>query len=184
MAKQRTKLKDFFEGKRRRVRLQDFRVLKDEKDILRIKLSVKMPLSNQPADGMNDCFSDPYFLMAKEKGSLNYSKVNVAVDNATFHVFSTDSQQRPSVRAATSNLQTFRLTAEGVDEKREVSLEFNAELPVTDAEDDPLMNWAIKHLHADFFVEAVPSQMELETEPVDPKPNKKKKPEQANLLVN
>jgi hypothetical protein len=190
MAKQRTKLKDFFEGKRRRCRLQNFQVLKDRKDILRAKLLVSMYLSNQPADGMNDKFAEPYLLMAGEKSTLNLARVAVGVDNATFHVFATDVSTRPSVKANAADLQNFRLIGEGVDEKRTVTLVFDAQLPVTDAEDDPLVNWLMKHLHGDFFVESVPSQMTIEedkvngSDPADPKPNRKKKPEQANLLVN
>ena len=188
MAKQRTKLKDFFEGKRRRCRLQNFQVLKDRKDILRAKLLVSMYLSNQPADGMNDKFAEPYLLMAGEKSTLNLARVAVGVDNATFHIFATDTSSRAAIKASAADLQNFRLIGEGSDEKRSVTLEFDAQLPVTDAEDDPLVNWLMKHLHGDFYVESIPSQMELAEEagsdPKDPKPNKKKKAEQINLTVN
>lgn len=182
MAKQRTKLKDFFEGKRRRARLQDFRVLKDRKDILRMRLSVEMPLSNEPADGMNEKFSEPFFLMEKEKSSLDYSRVNVGVDNAAFNIFVTDTSSRAAIKSI-ADLQNFHLSATGVDDSREVFLEFDAELPVSDAEDDPLTSWAMKHLHGDFFVEAIPAQMEIESDPKDPTPNKKKKADKQGSLA-
>jgi hypothetical protein len=175
MAKQRTKLKDFFEGKRRRCRLQDFRVLKDRKDILRMRLSIQMPLSNEPATGMNEKFSEPYLLMAKQDSDFNSSKVNVGVANASFHIFSTDTVSRAAVKSGSADLQSFHLVGIGTGESREVFLQFDAELPVTDAEDDALTNWAMKHLHADFFVEAVPAQMEIASDPQDPPPNGKKK---------
>lgn len=185
MAKQRTKLKDFFEGKRRRCRLQDFHILKDRKDILRAKLSVSMYLSNEPATGMNDVFVDPFMLMSKDKSELNLSRVNVGVDNAKFEIFSTDASSRTSAKApAGADLQNFRLIGEGLGEDREVSLEFDAQLPVTDAEDDPMVRWIMKHLHGDFFVEVVPAQMELkDADPADPPPNRKKTPTQAKLSV-
>lgn len=183
MAKQREKLKDFFEGRRRRGRLQDFRVLKDRKDILRMRLTIQMPLSNEPVQGINEKFSEPYVLMAKESSSLDFSRVNVAVDKAAVEIFATSTAQRAVVKAGSSNLQNFHLVATGSGASRTVSLEFDAELPVSDADDDPLTNWAMKHLHADFFIEAVPAQLEIGTDPADPKPNKKKKPEQAGLAI-
>jgi hypothetical protein len=47
MAKQKTKLKEFFEGRRRQCELQVINVLKNKAGERRIKMSVIMPLSGQ-----------------------------------------------------------------------------------------------------------------------------------------
>jgi len=90
MAKQKTKLKEFFEGRRRQCELQVINVLKNKAGERRIKMSVIMPLSGQPVTGMPDIFTEPYMLMQKEKSTLNFSKIDVAVNEAAFNIFSTD----------------------------------------------------------------------------------------------
>ena len=58
MAKQLARLKDFFEGKRRRCTLDDYHQLKSQGNENRMKLMISMPLSNQPVDGIPDEFRD------------------------------------------------------------------------------------------------------------------------------
>ena len=180
MAKKNARLKDFFEGKRRQCSLQDYRPLKTKAGERRLKLSVEMPLSNMPVDGMPDDFTEEYALMEREKSKVNLSKVAVELEGALYSIFSTDTIGRPSVTINGATLNSFRLIGDGVEDQRTVSLEFTVYLPWT----DDLRDWCGIHLHEDFFAEVVPSQMELvEEEPVE-KPIKakgKKKDKQASF---
>lgn len=187
MAKRLTRLNDFFDGKRRGCRLVDLHPLKDRVDMMRLKLDVSMPLSNMQANGINPCFADPYYLMAKTKSQSNHNKVAVEVHGAHFKIFLTPDAEQEALVGSPAMMRNFRLIAEGSDDKRTVDLHFDLYVPVTDADDDGMKNWSFKHLHKEFWLEAVPSQMKIEDDkpdPKDPKPNKKKNPKQASLLVN
>jgi len=157
MAKQLSKLKGFFDGKRRVCRLQDYRPLKTKGDERRVKLIVSMPLSNLPVDGMPQDLMDTYFLMNKEKNRTNFSKVAVILEGALFSIFATDVVDEPEVKIGSATLQDFKLVASGVDEKRTVSLDFVAYVPWS----PKLRNWKDDNFHLDFFVEVVPQQMDL-----------------------
>lgn len=175
MAKQETKLKHFFEGKRRECELRDFHVLKDRQDVKRIKLSIVMPLSNRPATGMPEDFAEQFFLMDKEMCSTNASKIAVSMDGATAEIFSTDTVKGAAITSIGAVLQDFKMVGVGLKEKRTVSLEFT----MTAMHTVKLLDWADKHLHATFYIEALPSQMEL---PTEEEPSKKpKKGKQTNF---
>lgn len=177
MAKQRTKLKSFFDGKRRRCRLDNFLVLKDRQDVLRMKLSVSMPLSNEPAAGMEDEFTGPYLLMVTDKSTLNSSKPSVAVEGAHVSIFATDAGKSPTVVTSGAQLQNFHLVGDGIEDKRTVALEFVAYLPLV----APLKEWCFPALHKDFYLEVVPSQLEI-VAPEKPPRQVKAKPQQGALI--
>lgn len=157
MAKQLARLNHFFEGKRRKCNLRSYHALKSKAGEHRFKLDVVMPLSHMPVDGMPAEFIEQYALMEKEKSALNMSRVAVTLDGALFSIFTTDTVRNSVVKINAATLQDFRLTASGVEQNRNVSLEFIVYLPATIA----LRDWVFDHLHGDFFSEAVPSQMEL-----------------------
>jgi hypothetical protein len=177
MAKQKTKLGDFFEGKRRQCRLADYHTLKDEKDHLRLKLMVEMPLTGQPQHGIHDQFAEPFLIMVKKNSACNQSKVNALIDSAEVGIFTTGDIKNAVTRTNGASLQDFQLVAKGHEEKRSVALHFTTYIPFT----EPLKQWVLDLLHKDFFMEVVPAQMKLE-DPKDPPVNKKKKPEQVGLL--
>jgi len=171
MAKQKTKLKEFFEGRRRQCELQVINVLKNKAGERRIKMSVIMPLSGQPVTGMPDIFTEPYMLMQKEKSTLNFSKIDVAVNEAAFNIFSTDTIKSAAVSTNGTLLQGFRMIGEGSDDKRTVSLEFIVYTGYTMA----LRDWGCDHIHSEFWAEVAPSQMELAEEAPAPAKKGKKK---------
>jgi hypothetical protein len=177
MAKLLSKLKGFFDGKRRVCRLDDYRLLKTKGDERRVKLMVSMPLSHQPADGMPDDFLEPFLLMEKEKSKTNFSKIGVILEGALFTIYSTDVSPTPDVKGTSATLQDFKLIASGVDEKRTVALEFVAYMPWSVS----LRNWKDENCHSDFFVEVIPQQMELPVEEKAEKPVKAKKSKQTEF---
>ena len=170
MAKQLARLKDFFEGKRRRCTLDDYHQLKSQGNENRMKLMISMPLSDQPADGLPDEFAEEYALMGKHKSAANFKKIAVEVKAATFTIFSTDTIKSHAVRAGSCTLNSFRLIGVGVEEKRTVSLDFVVYIPWSDS----LHKWCSDTLHGDFFCETIPTQMEL-VEDNQEKPAKGKK---------
>jgi hypothetical protein len=178
MAKKNQKrLKDFFEGRRRQCELQDFHVLKNTAGEKRMKLSIRMPLSQMPMEGIPDAFVDQYILMEREKSALNFAKIFVILDGASFTIFSTDVSSASVLNVNAATLQDFRLIGEGSEEKRRVFLEFIAYLPAT----VKLKDWSFDHLHSDFFCEVVPAQTELNLE--EQPPAKKGKKKQQELVI-
>jgi hypothetical protein len=170
MAKNETRIKDFFEGKRRRCSLDNFQVNRAKNDQYTVRLAVVMPLTNVELDGINNVFAEPFAIMNGQKSPHDFHKVNVAVDSAQFSIFTTDTQKRASIVSSAAALQDFKLIGAGAEDKRTVTLEFFAFVPGT----EPLRDWIWTHLHKDFFVEVVPAQMELE-EQEEEKPAKGKK---------
>lgn len=173
MAKASTKLQSFFDGNRRECTLRDFHVLKDRAGVKRIKLSVNMLLTDQPTHDIPEPFAEHYLLLCKEKSPIATSKIAVVMDGATVEIFSTDTVKRATAKITGGTLQDFKLVAEGINEGRTVALEFIAYLPAT----ADLKDWSWEHLHADFFMEAAPSQMELPVEGPAKKPKKNKQTE-------
>ena len=180
MAKDNARLKDFFEGKRRECNLQDYRPLKTKAGERRMKLVVSMPLSNRPLYGIPGEFAEDHALMERKNSKVKMSKVAVELEGALYSIFSTDTISNATVSLNGATLNSFKLVAEGVGDKRTVSLDFMVYLPWT----DPLREWCGDHLHADFFCETIPYQMELvEAEPVEKpvKDKKKKKDKQTEF---
>lgn len=90
MAKQLARLKDFFEGNRRRCTLEDYHQLRSAEDEDRMKLMVAMPLSNTPISGLSDDFAEEYALMEKQNSTANFKKIFVQMKGAKFSIFTTD----------------------------------------------------------------------------------------------
>jgi hypothetical protein len=170
MAKQLARLKDFFEGKRRRTTLDDYHQLKSTGNENRMKLMISMPLSNQPVDGLPDEFTEEYALMEREDSAANFKKIAVEVKAAKFSIFTTDTIRGHVVRTDGCTLNNFRLIGTGIEEKRKVSLDFTVYIPWSET----LHKWCSDTLHGDFFCETVPSQMELQEDEPEEKPKAKK----------
>jgi hypothetical protein len=171
MAKQLARLKDFFEGKRRRCTLDDYHQLKSQGNENRMKLMISMPLSNQPIDGLPDEFTEEFALMEREKSAANFKKIAVEVKAAKFTIFTTGTIKSHVVRTDGCTLNSFRLIGDGVEDKRKVSLDFVCYMPFSET----LHKWCSDTLHGDFFSETVPSQMELKEEEQEDTAKPKKK---------
>lgn len=175
MAKQLARLKDFFEGKRRRCTLEDYHQLKTAGGEDRMKLLVSMPLSNQPVDGIPGQFAEPFGMMAKQDSSANFLKFGVEIKAARFAIFSTDTIKNSALKSDSATLNSFRLIGDGTEEKRKVSLDFAVYIPWN----PNVRDWCGDHLRGDFFCETVPAQQEMFE---DDKPVKKQKASQPQLV--
>jgi hypothetical protein len=160
MGKQQTQLTQFFDGKRRECELRDFHVLKNPAGERRVQLSMHMPLSGQPMDGIPEEFVEQFILMEKETSALNLAKHEGVVEGATLSVFATDTIKSPILTSNGVMLQGFRLVGEGVKDKRAVHLEFMVYVPYSIA----LRDWGCDTLHSTFWIEVEASQMEIVTE--------------------
>jgi hypothetical protein len=176
MAKQLARLKDFFEGKRRRCTLDDYHQLKSSGNENRMKLMISMPLSNEPVSGLPDEFTEEYALMEKENSAANFKKIAVEVKSAKFTIFTTDTIKSNVVRTDGCTMNSFRLIGQGAEDKRKVSLDFVVYIPWS----DNLHKWCAENLHGAFFCETIPSQMTIEEQERPPKG--KKTPQQTELV--
>jgi hypothetical protein len=171
MGKSLARLKHLFEGKRRQCTLADWRPLKDKANVRRIKMTVVSSLSNQPFEGMPEDFEEEVSVMLKQKSTANFKKISVEMEGAQFTVFPTDTASSAWWKSHAVTLTSFKLLGAGVEDRRTVDLEFTAYVPWTDV----LRDWVGDHLHNDFFLEVIPSQMEIPAETPAEKPAKKKK---------
>ena len=152
------RLKHFFEGKRRLSTLDDYHQLKGRSGENRMKLFVSIPLSNGSLDGIPVEIAEEHALMERINSAVTFKKIAVEMKSATFSIFPTDAHKRPIISLPGTTVNGFRLVAQGSDDKRKVNLCVVAYLPWT----DELHKWCAEHLHADWFVEIIASQMELE----------------------
>jgi hypothetical protein len=171
MGKSNARLKHLFEGKRRQCTLADWRPLKDKANVRRMKLDIVSSLSNQPFESMPEEFEEEVAVMMKQKSIANFKKISVEMEGTLFTVFSTDIEKFPWWKSHAVTLNGFKLLGAGIDDRRSVDLQFNAYVPWS----DDLRDWAGDHLHNDFFLEVVPSQMEIIAETPAEKPVKEKK---------
>lgn len=182
MGKTSTRLKDFFEGKRRKCRLQEAALLVSSEDDRRIKFSIIMPLSNEPYEGTPDVVSEQFAIMAKEKSTVNFAKIDIDFDEANVKIFTTDTVKRAFHSSIGASLQNFRTSASGVDEKRTVDLLFDLRIPGS----EEIWTWIYRHKHAEFYLETVPQQRSLDDEEEEDKPEAPskgaKKPRQQTLM--
>lgn len=163
-------LKEFFEGRRRKLYLRQYTHLKTRAGEERIKLDLTMPLLNESAQGIPIPISDAFMPMAKDESAIKRSNLNIEFKGMTIEFFSDDTSRTPwtgkdGIASATSaTLCRFALISEGVGEKRTLDLQFVCYLPANVA----LLEWARPHLHGSFFGEATYSQSEMEFTPEEP----------------
>jgi hypothetical protein len=167
MAASTTVLKEFFEGRRRKMFLLRYTHLKTRAGEERIKLELKMPMLNEELQGIPETISEAFETMAKDKSAISRSALNIEYKGMTIEFFSADNSPEPftgkegMASATSAMLCKFALVAAGEGEKRELDLQFTAYVPANVA----MLDWARLHLHNAFFTEAEYSQSEMEFTP-------------------
>jgi hypothetical protein len=154
-----TKVKQFFDGRRREARLLLYTHLKTKAEENRFKLSLSIPLLNQSVVSMPKAVSDVFSVMAKDDSDLSRAKLAVFLEGMTLELFATDTQKgAPSLSITGCTFKSLQLVAAGVAEKRTIDLEMMAYVPASLA----LHDWVYPQLHGTFFLEAVYSQSEMD----------------------
>lgn len=179
MATKRNKQTNFFPNNRREITLQDYRTLMSRGEEKRMKLFVRMPLTNKPAVGIPKWVSAPYLEMAKEDsltGRCNLT--DVFLEGMTLTVYSTDKIKRATLTATGCMLIGFHLDAQGESEKREVFLCFTVYCPAN----IQLRDWAWDHLHKTFFADFEYSQTEMDFDGADAEDSEGEEEEDEELL--
>ena len=153
-----TKLLNLFEGHRRKASLNAWTHLRTKAGESRIKLDLKLPLLNESVVGMNGAISEAFSVMAKDDSKIARTSLNVEMEGFTLELFSTDEVKSPAVSSTGVKLLKLALVAAGEGEKRSIHLSMTAYVPAS----MQLRDWAWEHLHADFHLEAVYSQSEMD----------------------
>jgi hypothetical protein len=153
-----TKLLNLFEGHRRKASLNAWTHLRTKAGESRIKLDLKLALLNEPVLGMNGAISEAFTMMAKDDSKIARTSLNVELEGMTLELFSTDGVKSPAVSSTGVKLLKLALVAAGEGEKRTIDLNMTAYVPAS----MQLRDWAWDHLHADFHLEAVYSQSEMD----------------------
>jgi hypothetical protein len=159
MASKKSKQTNFFGGNRRELTLQEYRTLMSRGEEKRMKLFVRMPLTNKPAVGIPKWVSSPYLEMAKEDSLTGRVNIpDVFHEGMTLQIYSTDKVKRKTLTATGCMLIGFHLDAQGDGESREVFLCFTVYCPAN----IQLRDWAWDHLHKTFFADFEYSQTEMD----------------------
>lgn len=159
------KLQDFFDSRRRRCTLTDWRQLKNVAGESRIKMVLSLPMLNIPPVGAHATILGAFEAMQKDSAGISRSKLEIFCEGMTIDIFATDrtpgklieAEGISYISAAGVMMDKFQIVGEGNGDKRTVNLEFVAYVPAT----DKLFDWCKIHLHEDFFLEAVYSQTEF-----------------------
>lgn len=160
MANKPTKLQNLFEGRRRRASLNAWTHLRSSapESKSRIKLELRLPLLNESLVGMNGPVSDAFTVMAKDDSTIERTNLGVHLEGMTLEFFATDGAKSPAVSSTGVKMLKLALIAAGEGEKRTIDLSITAYVPAS----IQLRDWAWEHLHADFHLEAVYSQSEMD----------------------
>jgi hypothetical protein len=175
------KLKDFFGGHRRKAHLLRWEHLVNAAGEPRIKLTLKLPLLNEPLVALHGAIGDQFALMAREDSKVPSAKVDVYLEGMTLEVFSTEKIRHKAALSTGVTMLKFSLQAEGEEEKKTVDLHFVAYLPASEQWRD----WAWTHRGADFWMAAEYSQTELDfsEESEEDEGNEEEEEEQAAAPV-
>jgi hypothetical protein len=171
MSKPTKKLKEFFEGRRRELILDDWKPLKTAGGELRLKLLLRMPLLNQPFEGVPTEISEAFTGLKKDDSPIDSSKLNIMFDGMTVEFFTDDTAKLPwtngkdglagGIASVTGAMfDKFAVIANGKAEKRTVDLQFVCYLGATVG----MKDWAFEHLHGKLYAESVYSQSEMGNE--------------------
>jgi len=158
MGKQARKLSDFFGARRRSATLLSSQLLRSKGKERRMKLSVTMPLSNTDVLGIPIQFQNQLNVMEKQDAATNRASIDVEFDSMGVRIFSTAAYVEPVVSINGALLHKFAMVADGVGDKRAVSLDFLIYLPAT----PELRAWEWDTIHSEFFLEAVKAQGSLD----------------------
>ncbi|HEV2174013.1 MAG TPA: hypothetical protein VGR71_10615 [Nitrospira sp.] len=165
------KLKDFFEGRRREMVLDDWKPLKTAGGELRLKLLLRMPLLNKDLKGVPTEISEAFNAMSADESPIDSSKLGVMYDGMTVEFFSDDVAKLPwtngkegisgGLASVTGAMfDKFVVIAKGKAEKRTVDLQFVCYLAATVG----IKDWAFELLHGKTYAECVYSQSEMGNE--------------------
>jgi hypothetical protein len=185
------KLKEFFEGRRRELTLDDWKPLKTAGGELRLKLLLRMPLLNQPLQGVPTEISEAFIAMQKDESPIDSSKLNIMYDGMTCEFFTDDVAKLPwtngkeglagGIASVTGAMfDKFVTIAKGKGEKRTVDLQFVCYVGATQG----MKDWAFEHLHGKTYAEAVYSQSEMGNEFMqEEKQEEEKKDDDSQLTL-
>jgi hypothetical protein len=160
------KLDTFFESRRRRCTLESWQHLKNGANESRIKMNISMPMLNIPPTGAHATILNAFEAMEKDGSGIGRTKLEIFSEGMTMDFFVQDrtpgkliaAEGNPVLSVLGVLLDKFQLVSEGAGETRTVSLDFVAYVPAN----EKLRNWCWDHIHADFFLEAVYSQSEMD----------------------
>lgn len=153
-----SKLKSFFEGRRRKASLNAWSHLRTKVGESRIKLDLCLPLLNESIVGMNEAISEAFSVMAKDESKIERTSLNVEMEGFTMEMFSTPDVKSPEVSSTGVKIMKLALVAGGEAEKRTLDLTMTVYIPAS----IQMRDWAWDHLHKDFHLEAIYSQSEME----------------------
>lgn len=184
------KLKEFFEGRRRELTLDDWKPLKTAGGELRLKLLLRMPLLNQPLQGVPEEISEAFIAMQKDESPIDSSKLGIMYDGMTVEFFTDDNSKLPwtngkegisgGLASVTGAMfDKFVTIAKGKGEKRTVDLQFVCYLGATVG----MKDWAFENLHGKIYAECVYSQSEMGNEFMKEAEPEKKEEDQGQLAL-
>lgn len=159
-----TKLKNLFEGHRRKAFLVSWIQLCNKAGVSSLKMDLRLPLLNLALMGINTEINEPFMLMAKKESKTDRSVINIELEGMTLEIFSTDTSKERWVYSTGVKFLKFYLASTGEEDKKEVNLHLVAYMPFS----KEMMEWAAIHLHKDFHLEAVYSNSEMEFGDEDP----------------
>lgn len=152
------KLKDFFNGNRRKATLVRWEHLCNRAGESRIKLTLQLPLLNESVVGMNGPVSDQFGLMAKDDSYVPRANVNVFLEGMTVEMYTTADSKHRNVMCTGGSFHNFFIQAEGDGEKRKVDLHCVAYV----AANEQWRDWAWANRGGEVYITAEYSQSELE----------------------
>lgn len=155
---QGTKIKSFFEGRRRECFVKSWTHLKTAAGEPRIKMELKMPLLNKALLGMPDAVGVAYSVMSEDESKVLRANLNIYCEGMTVDFFAADESVSRVLSVTGALFDKLRLEAKGSGEKRTLDLHFVAYTPAN----VQLRDYMWDTNHGTFFMETVYSQSELE----------------------
>ena len=152
------KVKSFFDGHRRKAKLELYTHLKTKAEENRFKLVLSIPLLGESLVSMPKAVSDVFTVMAKDDSDLNRASLNIFLEGMTCEFFNDDKSRSPVLSSTGVTFKKLALVATGIGEKRTIDLEMFAYVPAS----LQLHDWVYPQLHGAFFMESVYSQTEME----------------------
>jgi hypothetical protein len=164
----KTKIDNFFEQRRREVRLQHWQHLRTAapESADRIKLALSMPLLNNPIVGAHKDVRIGYEAMEKDGCTIKRSKLDIFLEGMTLDIFDLPlsdqrrlaaEDEKPTFSVAGAKFDNFAIVSTGEGSKRTIDLQFTVYMPGTKR----LMNYCWDHNHMAFFIESVYTQTEM-----------------------
>ena len=140
----------FFNNKRPEIEVGDFHILQSTGQEKRIKLQLRIPISNRPLTGIPDWIQDGYQFVVKD-GSVYRKSITdgVRLEGITVTFFATDKAKQKSILLAGSTMDRFSVEKIGKDDKAMVFLNFVLYAPCTRI----IASWAYEQTGTTMFAE-------------------------------